>query len=103
MKNLFFIPKLLKRGSFFIHIFASKLLKNSLQSLGMGKIFFFLILGRKTNFWQSLGIKIVFYPSNILPHNFGSPTIIHIIFFLIYLLYHNESFKVTTTQQIEEF
>ena len=37
MKNLFFIPKLLKRGSFFIHIFASKLLKNSLQSLGMGK------------------------------------------------------------------
>ena len=37
MKNLFFIPKLLKRGSFFIHIFASKLLKNSLQSLGMEK------------------------------------------------------------------
>ena len=58
-------------------------------------------MGRKTNFWQSLGIKIGFYPSNILPHNFGSPTILHIIFFLIYLLCQNENFKSTTTQQIK--
>ena len=47
--------------------------------------------------WLSIDLLIFYHI------HFDSPIIIHIIFLLIYSLCQNKTFKLTTTQQIEEF